>query len=147
MQRVFPPSAGGKPENLQSSKPHNGKKEKKKRGHLAFGQTCLGSFGLLGIKAIRSIIHSSICHIAVSLTPKPPGERLRDRRTSVVKKEAAEISSHSRPLCPHSLCVCLWTFFISHIELFQRHLWNLVRNFPRCLEQNFVLLEKRRNFN
>lgn len=115
MQRVFPPSAGGKPENLQSSKPHNGRKEKKKRGHLAFGQTCLGSFGLLSIKAIRSIIHSSICHIAVSLTPKPP-RRASERQTYKCSEEGS--SRNKQPFTPSlpsfSLCLSVDILHLAH---------------------------------
>lgn len=96
---------------------------------LASGQTCLGSFSLLSVKVIRSIIHSSICHIAVSLTLKLPGEGRRDRSTSVVQNETAremkqqDTSLRSLPLVS-ALSVPLWTFFILHMRLFQRHWWN-----------------------
>lgn len=44
-----------------------------------YGQTGLGSFSLLSVKVIGSIIHSSVCHIAVSLTLKLPGVSERQK--------------------------------------------------------------------
>lgn len=95
-----------------------------------YGQTCLGSLSLLSVKVIGSIIHSSVCYSAVSLTLKLPGECLRGRSTSVVQNETAREMKQqetSLPLPARSLCplsVPLWSFFILHRRLFQRHLWN-----------------------
>lgn len=75
------------------------------------GQTCLGSFSLVSIKVMRSIIHSSICHTAVTLTLQLPGENLTDTSTSVVKTETAremkqqETTQSFIPTLPYSLCV------------------------------------------
>lgn len=48
-------------------------------GRVDYSQTCLGSVSLLSIKVVRSIIHSSICPPAVSLTPTLPGGRPTDK--------------------------------------------------------------------
>lgn len=48
-------------------------------GRVDYSQTCLGSVSLLSIKVVRSIIHSSICHPAASLTRRSLGGRPTDK--------------------------------------------------------------------
>lgn len=133
-KRAFLPSAGGKSVNL-----YNVKKEKYKRWALKMpagewvvvvGGGCLMARhvwvpSVSSVSVIRSIIHSSICHIAVSLTLKLPGGCLRDRSTSVVRNETARemkqqdtsLPLPARSLGPLfvSLCgpssSCTWDFF------------------------------------